>query len=72
MFEDALQDQLFQSSTLLPAFGFILAAIAFLAAVTFVVPAISRRMIPAPKATRLGDHIKFEQMDPEGLSLIHI
>ena len=70
MFEDALQEQLFQSSTLIPAFGFIIAAIAVVAAMSFVVPAISRRMIPAPKATRLGDHIKFEQMDKEGRVII--
>ena len=70
MFEDALQEQLFQSSTLLPAFGFIIAALAIVAAMSFVVPAISRRMIPAPKATRLGDHIKFEHMDKEGRVIV--
>jgi type IV secretion system protein VirB4 len=70
MFEEALQEQLFQSGSIIPAIGFIIAFLALAGAMAFVVPAISRRMIPAPRATRLGDHIKFERMDKEGRVII--
>lgn len=62
----AVAQQLFTTSALAPVAGFVIAAGAFGAALSFIVPAISRRMIPSPKATRLGDHIKFNAMDAEG------
>ena len=65
-----LQNYIYQPSVIIPVLGFIFAAIAVAAALAFVVPAISRKFIPSPKATRLGDHIKFNKMDRDGRIII--
>lgn len=65
-----LQDNVFESSTIIPVIGFILAAIFFAVALSFVVPAVAKKFIPSPKATRLGDHLKFNKMSKDG-RIIH-
>lgn len=62
MFEQALADHLFQPGVIGPMAAGFASFIAIGAAAAFAYPKITEKLIPAPKATRLGDHIKFLRM----------
>jgi len=70
MFEQALADYVFQPGVIVPIIAIVLAIAAICAAVAMAVPALTRKLIPAPKATRLGDHIKFNHMSKDGRTII--
>lgn len=52
----------------------LLAGVAGMAAIAFgvasIVPAMAQKLIPKPKATRLGDHIKFREMHSDRRTVI--
>lgn len=64
------ESYLYQPSVILSVVGFILAAVGTAAALAFIIPNVSRLFIPSPKATRLGDHIKFIGMDKDRRTII--
>lgn len=70
MFEQALAEYIFQPGVIVPIIAAILGIIAIACAIAFAVPNVTKRLIPAPKATRLGDHIKFVRMDRDKTTII--
>ena len=70
MFESALAQYVFQPSVTAQIFASAAGFIGLSSAVAFAVPKVTNRLIPAPKATRLGDHIKFVKMDRDRRTII--
>ena len=70
MFEKALGDYIVSGNFILPFVGLFLAAVFIAAAVAFAVPSVTRKLIPSPKATRLGDHLKFQKMAPDRRTIV--
>lgn len=70
MFEAALAQYIFQPGVIVPVLAGFLAIIGIAAAVAFAIPSVTRRLIPAPRATRLGDHIKFIRMDRDRRTIV--
>jgi type IV secretion system protein VirB4 len=70
MFEQALADYVFQPGVIVPVVAGFASTAAIAAAIAFAIPGVTRKMIPAPKATRLGDHIKFVRMDRDRRTII--
>lgn len=66
----AVSSYLYQPSVI----GQLLAGVAFITAtacaVSAAVPKVARALIPRPKATRLGDHIKFQSVHRDGRTII--
>lgn len=58
----ALQSYIFQPSIIAQLLAGTAGVTAFALGVSALVPRISQYLIPRPKATRLGDHIKFRKM----------
>lgn len=64
------ESYLYQPSVILSVVGFIIVAVGIAAAFAFLIPNVSKLFIPSPKATRLGDHIKFISMDKDRRTII--
>ncbi|MBX9707042.1 MAG: hypothetical protein K2X61_03815, partial [Caulobacteraceae bacterium] len=58
----ALQSYIFQPSVIAQLLAGTAGVAAFALGVSALVPKVSQYLIPRPKATRLGDHIKFQKM----------
>lgn len=66
----AVQSYIFQPSIIAQLLAGTAAMTAFAFGVAAVVPKISKVLIPKPKATRLGDHIKFKSMHKDRKTII--
>lgn len=70
MFEQALQDHIYQPGVILPIIFGVLGLLSIAFAISMAVPSVVKRLIPAPKATRLGDHIKFKKMAKDKKTIV--
>lgn len=66
----AVQSYLFQPSIIAQLLAGTAGLAAFAFGVAAVVPKVSQFLIPKPKATRLGDHIKFKAMHADRKTII--